>query len=329
MSKTRPSILILRLSSLGDIVLTTPLIQELRERYPESRIDLVIAREYESLVSVLPGLNDVHIYNKKTGLRGLRALRCELLKERYDYVLDLHNVLRTRILRRGLGKQISVIDKRTLKRWLLVRFKYNLLASAPDAIGRYFETAREVGVLDQGSGPQLAVRHDRDPKRIAIAPGARHWNKRWPVEYFQQLSKKLLDLGYQITFYGSIAEQPIIEKIRAGLPVGNHRSLAGDIDLTEAAHSIGKCSAAITNDSGLMHVAEAVGTPVISLFGPTVKQFGFAPRDTRSIILEVEGLYCRPCTAIGLDHCPEKHFRCMVEIEPERVVVSIKLLSKS
>ena len=325
MSKASPSILILRLSSLGDVVLTTPLIQELRKRYPESRIDLVIAREYESLVSVLPGLNDVHIYSKKTGLRGLRSLRRELLKERYDYVLDLHNVLRTRILRRALGKHTSVIDKRTLKRWLLVRFKYDLLGSAPDVIGRYFETARDLSVLDERRGPQLAVRHDRDPKRIAIAPGARHWNKRWPAEYYSQLCEELLDAGYNITFYGTLTEQALIEEIRKKLPAGNHRSLAGDIDLTEAAHSIGKCSVAITNDSGLMHVAEAVGTPVISLFGPTVKQFGFAPRDPRSIVLEVEGLYCRPCTAIGLDHCPEKHFRCMMEIEPERIIASIKL----
>ena len=319
MSKASPSILILRLSSLGDIVLATALIAALREHYPESQIDLVIAREYESLVPVLPGLSQVHTYNKKTGLRGLRALRRELMKERYDHVLDLHNVLRTRVLRRGLGRHIAVINKRTFKRWLLVRFKYDLLKSEPDVAGRYFETARGLGVHDEGKGPQLLARHERDPKRIAIAPGARHWNKRWPAEYYRQLTKQLLDVGYNITFYGSTAEQAVIDEIRSGLSAGAHRSLAGDIDLAEAAHSIAKCSVAITNDSGLMHVAEAVGTPIIALFGPTVKQFGFAPRDPRSIVLFVEGLYCRPCTAIGLDHCPEKHFRCMMDTRPEQV----------
>jgi lipopolysaccharide heptosyltransferase II len=325
LSEPKTSILILRLSSLGDIVLTTALITALRERYPESRIDLVIAREYESLVPVLPGLNQVHIYNKKTGLRGLRALRRELKKERYDYVLDLHNVLRTQVLRRGLGAHVAVVNKRTFKRWLLVRFKYDLLKSEQDVIGRYFETARGLDIHDEGKGPQLLAQHERDPKRIAIAPGARHWNKRWPAEYYRQLTKQLLDAGYNITFYGSKAEQGIIDEIRAGLPPGAHRSLAGDIDLAEAAHSIAKCAVAITNDSGLMHVAEAVGTPVVAIFGPTVKQFGFAPRDPRSVVLEVEGLYCRPCTAIGLDHCPEKHFRCMVGIRPEVLVASMNL----
>src|SRR5207253_5692790 len=118
-------------------------------------------------------------------------------------------------------------------------------------------------------------------------------------------------------------EVPLIEEIRKALRDDFHRSLAGDIDLTETAHSISKCSVAITNDSGLMHVAEAVGTPVVSIFGPTVKQFGFTPRSEKSIVLEVEGLYCRPCTAIGLDHCPEKHFRCMQEISTHVVLEKI------
>ncbi len=242
------------------------------------------------------------------------------MKEKYDYVLDLHSVLRTRILRRGLGKHVAVIDKRTFKRWLLVKFKYDLLKGEPDVIGRYFEVAERLGVRDDGRGPILRASHVRDPKRIAIAPGARHWNKRWPVEHFQELSHLLLARGFEIVFYGSLAESELIEHIRKGLPAGTHRSLAGETDLTETAHSFAKCSAAITNDSGLLHIAEAVGTPVIALFGPTVQQFGFAPRTANAIILEVEGLYCRPCTAIGRGDCPEKHFRCMSEIGAELVM---------
>jgi lipopolysaccharide heptosyltransferase II len=321
-SVTSPKILLLRLSSLGDIVLTTALITALRERYPESRIDLVIASEYESIVSVLPDVSRVHVFNKSTGLKGLRALRRSLKNERYDYVLDLHNVLRTRILRRGLGKHISVIDKRTFRRWMLVRFKRDFLKVAPDVIGRYFETAKALKVVDDGRPPKLKATHERNPKRIAVAPGARHWNKRWPAEYYRDLAQTLLDKGYEVVFYGSRADVETIEQIRNGL-TGNHRSLADETTITEAAHSLAKCAAAITNDSGLMHIAQAVGTPVVTLFGPTVQRFGFAPRTANSVVLEVKGLYCRPCTAIGLDHCPEKHFRCMREITPEQVLVTL------
>ncbi len=318
-----PKILILRLSSLGDIVLTTPLLVALREKYPESRIDLVIASEYETLAQVLPAVSRVHVFNKRSGFSGLLALRNQLREEKYDYVLDVHDVLRTKILRQGLGKHVSVIDKRTFKRWLLVKFKYDLLKGEPDVIGRYFEAAKKLGITDDGRAPTLKATHVRDPKRIAIAPSARHWNKRWPVEHFQRLGNTLLEKGYELTFYGSRAEIALIEEIRKGLHNGKHRSLAGELDLTDAAHSLAKCSAAITNDSGLLHVAEAVGTPVVALFGPTVKQFGFAPRAASAVVLEVEGLYCRPCTAIGSSECPEKHFRCMREVGPEQVVVAL------
>jgi lipopolysaccharide heptosyltransferase II len=266
----------------------------------------------------------VHIFNKRSGMAGLRAMRSVLLKEQYDYALDLHNVLRTRLLRRGLAKHVAVINKRTFKRWLLVRFKRDLLKDALDIIGRYFETATALGVTDDSRVPMLNAKHKRDPKRIAIAPGARHWNKRWPTEHYREVAQALLNKGNEVVFYGSSGDIATIEEIRKGL-TGNHRSLADETTITEAAHSLAKCSIAITNDSGLMHVAQAVGTPVIALFGPTVTQFGFAPRAPFSVVLEVEGLYCRPCTAIGLDHCPEGHFRCMKEISPSEVLNAVRV----
>ncbi|MDP4242468.1 MAG: glycosyltransferase family 9 protein [Bacteroidota bacterium] len=319
---SQPSILILRLSSLGDIVLTTPLVRALRERYPDSRIDFVIAKEYESLTPLFSGISQVHVFDKSTGLRGLWKLRQLLKRESFNFVLDIHNVLRTQILRRGIARKTYVVKKRTLKRWLLVRFKHDTLQGEPDIIGRYFEVAKALGVEDDGTGPQLQVSVSRIPTRIAIAPGARHWNKRWPTEYFQAVAASLIEWGYQIVFHGSAAERESIEGIRSGLPEGS-LSYAGELSLLEVARSLATCAVAITNDSGLMHLAVAVGTPVVAPFGPTVRQFGFAPRDPKSVVLEIDGLYCRPCTAIGLDHCPEKHFRCMREIEPERVLASV------
>jgi lipopolysaccharide heptosyltransferase II len=325
-STQAPSILLLRLSSLGDIVLTTPLIAALREQYPTSRIELVISKEYESLIPAIQGLSNVHVFDKSTGVEGLRALRQKLIKEEFDHVLDLHNVHRTRILRKGLGKHIAIINKRTLKRWLLVKSKIDRLKNEPDVIGRYFETAASLGIKDSEAGPKLHVNSMRENTRIAIAPGSRHWNKRWPAPHFAIVASELIARGYHIDLHGSSEDSRITKEIAKDLPAEHVTDFAGKLNLLEATEKISEATLIISNDSGLAHIAEAVGTKVIAVFGPTVKQFGFAPRSADAIVLEVEGLYCRPCTAIGLDHCPEKHFRCMKEIEPDRVLHQLELM---
>jgi ADP-heptose:LPS heptosyltransferase len=325
LSSEAPSILLIRLSSLGDIVLTTSLIATLRERYPSGKIELVISKEYESLIPSISGLTHVHVFDKSSGISGLQELRRKLRTEQFDHVLDLHNVLRTKMLRRGLGKTVIVINKRTFLRWLLVKFKIDRLINEPDVIGRYFETAASLGVKDSGAGPTFHIHAAHDSKRIAIAPGSRHWNKRWPAEYFATVAKRLIENGYHIDIHGSEADRSIADGIVEALPMGTFNNYTGKLNLTEVASTVAEAGAIITNDSGLMHVAEAVGTKVIAIFGPTVKQFGFAPRNPNAVVLEVTGLYCRPCTAIGLDHCPEKHFRCMTEIKPEKVLHELKL----
>jgi heptosyltransferase-2 len=201
-----------------------------------------------------------------------------------------------------------------------VKFKLDRLQTEPDVIGRYFETAKVLEVKDSGKSPSLNVRGQRDPKRIVIAPGARHWNKRWPANYFASVAKSLIDKGYHIDLHGSENDEEICNAISQQLQPDWCVNFAGKLSMADAAGEIARASAIITNDSGLMHVAEAVGTRIVSVFGPTVRQFGFAPRSANAVVMEVQGLYCRPCTAIGLDHCPEKHFRCMMEIEPEQVL---------
>ncbi len=323
------SILLLRLSSLGDLVLTTPLIAALRERYPASTIEMVIAKEYELLIPTIQGLTRIHVYDKSTGIAGLRMLRQKLKEEKFQHVLDLHNVHRTRILRRGLSKSIQVMNKRTFQRWMLVKFKINRLKNCPDVIGRYFETASFLGVTDIGAGPILAVKNVREKNRIAIAPGARHWNKRWPAQHFAKVASELIARGYHIDLHGSSEDSMITKEIARNLPAEHYTDFAGQLNLREVAEKISEASIVISNDSGLAHVAEAVGTKVIAIFGSTVTQFGFAPRSAYAIVMEVEGLYCRPCTAIGLDHCPEKHFRCMKEIEPNRMLHKLELMTSN
>jgi ADP-heptose:LPS heptosyltransferase len=311
-------LLLIRLSSLGDILLTTPLLEALRTKYPDAQIDMVVSSEYAPLAPLLPGKPSVHVFNKSEGLIGLMHLRKEMQSEGYDAVLDLHNNLRSRVLRRGLGRHTFVIRKRTMKRWLLVRYKMNTLRDEPDVIGRYFEAAHPLGVRDVGAGARLVNPKPVKERAIAMAPGARHLTKRWPARYYIMLGKELVAQGYEVRLFGSVAERELCESICDEIDSGRCTNYAGELSLSATALEIAKCERAVTNDSGLMHVATAVGTPTVAIFGPTVREFGFVPRANIEIA-EVRGLYCRPCTAHGSERCPEGHFRCMLEIEPVQI----------
>lgn len=319
------AIAILRLSSLGDIVLTSPLVDALRHKYHDARIDFVVKKEYAELAERLPGVSHVISIDTSNGIEGLRKLKHQLRKNEYDIVLDLHNNTRTIYLRSGLAPYVSVIKKRSYKRLLLVRKKIDFLENVPDVIGRYFETAFDLGVPDDGKAPRLVKKlhfaSTQDIFRVALCPGSKHWNKQWPTEYWQRLAQELAEVNVMLEFYGSKSEQPIVNEILKAIPSTSQvKDFTGVLPLPKVIDYMARCRIAITNDSGLMHIANAVGIPTISFFGPTVKAFGFAPRAETAQILEVEGLYCRPCTTIGRNDCPEKHFRCMRELTPESVL---------
>jgi heptosyltransferase-2 len=250
--------------------------------------------------------------------------RRKISEAEYDAIIDLHSNFRSRKLTRGL-RNVSRVDKRTLRRWLMVKTKRNWMSDQPDVIGRYFEAAgRLLEIRDDGAAPILLEQSGDRNQSIAICPGSKHWNKQWPVEYYIELAKALSAKDYTIELFGSKQDQDVCGQIAEAIPGALDH--AGELSLAELPQALSKCSLAITNDSGLMHIASAVGIPTLSFFGPTVKEFGFAPRSAKAKLLEIEGLYCRPCTKIGLDHCPEKHFRCMREITPEQALVTIEPL---
>ncbi|HET6513169.1 MAG TPA: glycosyltransferase family 9 protein [Candidatus Kapabacteria bacterium] len=312
-------ILFIRLSSLGDIVLTAPVIAAARARYPEARIDFCTKAEYVGIVKLLPGLDNIIEVQKEV----MNEARNEIASNEYDAIIDLHNNIRSRELTRGL-KKLSRVNKRTMRRWLMVKTKRNWMRGQPDVIGRYFEAAsRLLEIKDDGQAPHLPALTINE-KRVAICPGSKHWNKKWPIEYYIAVAQYLQSRGYQIELFGSSEDRDVCAEIRQAVP--NAIDHAGEFSLEELPAAIAQFEFAITNDSGLMHLASAVRVPTLSFFGPTVRAFGFAPRSSQATILENKGLYCRPCTRIGLDRCPEKHFRCMREITPDKAIVQIETL---
>lgn len=304
-------ILIIRLSSLGDVILTEPLCRALRGKYPDAQIDFLVKKEFAEVVSLFGSISNVLISNEYEP------------QGDYDIVLDLHNVLRSMRIRRNFGGKVYVVHKRTFKRWLLVKFKINLLKNTPDVIGRYFEKAKELGIVDSGNAPRIDLPNITKQNRAAICPGAKHWNKRWLPERYAEVAKELATQGYEVEIHGSASESSIAEEVISKAGVANISNECGKYSLTELAQRLGECEVAITNDSGLMHLANAVGTSTISIYGPTVREFGFYPRSKNALIIENLGLSCRPCTTIGSDTCPKGHFECMKGVTSEMILKSL------
>ena len=309
-------ILIIRLSSLGDILLTTPVIRALKMKYPSAQIHFAVRKDFEDAVHFNPYLDRIILYDKNNPLFARR----ELMHIGYDLIIDLQNNSRSRALSRNLTAVVHRFHKPTFKKLLLVWTKINLLKDFKTISERYAESA---AVKLDGKGLELSIpgevfsRLEDGRKYIGFCPGARHFTKRWPPEYFIELGNSLTKLGYTIVIFGGADEAETCGKINSG--IGGSINLQNDNRLLQLAADMKTCTAIVANDSGLMHVAAAVGVPVIAVFGSTVKELGFAPFGVENLVLENKSLSCRPCSHIGKAKCPKKHFKCMMDLTPQIV----------
>jgi heptosyltransferase-2 len=316
-------ILIIRLSSLGDILLTTPLIRTLKNCNPKLQIDFILREEYEELLKNNSYINKIYKYTNHKFEK--QSIFNSLLDEEYDLTIDLQNNIRSKELVRLLKCDKLKFRKNNFKKFLLVRFKINKLKSTPPIPVRYFNVLNN-STLDEG-GLDFFTDNDinsnlRDADNfIGLCPGAKHFTKQWPKEYFIELGNKLEYEGYKVVLFGGVKEvktcNEIEEKLQNALNLCNTSILQLGADMK-------MCKAIYTNDSGLMHLASAVKVPVISFFGSTVKEFGFFPYNAKSVVLENKKLSCRPCTHIGRSACPKVHFNCMKQITPDNAFQALK-----
>jgi heptosyltransferase-2 len=334
--------LIIRFSSVGDIVLSSLLVRTLRHRFPQIHIDFLLKSEYADLVRHNPHVHKVIEFPSGGSISELTQLHHAIRRERYDLIIDIHDSIRSRLLSLGTGRSVRV-DKRKVARWLLVNFKRDMYATfggAPSVAERYLETVRPFGVQDDGGGLEVhvppetqervesALRERGVPpgsRAIGICPSAKHANKMWLKERFAETATALAQRhDAPVIIFGSAEEavrcDEIAAMVEAASPATRVLSLAGSLSLLETAAAMDHCSIVVTNDSGLMHIAAARKRKVVALFGPTVRQFGFFPFGTTSTVVEHPMLSCRPCTHIGLPNCPRGHFRCMRELESETVL---------
>jgi len=325
----KKSILIIRLSSLGDILLTTPLLRSVKNKYPDIKIDFILKEQFKELLQFNPYVS--RIFEYKTGKGENKALFDTLKANSYDLVIDLQNNFRSFKIRRIVNARALKFRKKSLSKFLLVKFKYNRLSSAGPIPKRYAEVLGGFNLDNEGLDfflPHSTVSKLGDfNKYVGFAPGSRHFTKMWPKQYFIELGNLLMKNGYLVVLFGGKSDVQIcyelFEKIRGSV------NLCNEDKIFDTATDMKKCRAVVCNDSGLMHIACSLGIPVLALFGSTVKEFGFAPYKCKGSLLENTGLYCRPCTHIGRESCPENHFRCMMEIKPQAAFNKLKSILKA
>lgn len=346
-------ILIIRLSAIGDILLATPLLRALRQKHPQAKLDFVVKANFAAVLRHHPEIDHLYALDPVGGWAELRSLGKRLQHEHYDVVLDIHKNFRSRYLAYAAkSRRVLRHRKHVWRRWLFVKTKINFMREIPPIYRRYLAAAAPLEIIATpapGSGRWLELfwsdNEEQEAERalagnnwqshvplIGLAPGAGYFTKRWPPEYFGELAAQFLRSGNQVVVLGGPQDVGLAKIVAKS--AGSAQKLSADadqmrtrfIDLTGAlsllasAAVIKRCQLLVANDSGLMHVAEAVGTPLIAIFGSTTRELGFFPQLATSRVVENRDLACRPCSHLGYRQCPRGHFRCMREILPAEVL---------
>lgn len=333
-----PNILLVRFSAIGDILLLTPLVRALRRRHPGARITVVTRAAFAPLLTHNPHLTAVVGWDPLTPLAELgRGLK---LRD-FTHRLDLHGSLRSHALRRSIGGRWTTYPKHRVARTILIHTRRDLYRDRRPVVERYFDAARELDVQpDAGSLEVFLSRAELDGAQtflssrglgharqlIAIAPGAAHFTKRWPPHHWVALVRQLVEAGNDVVALGGPDDLGIAE-VAAAAGEEHATSAAGAFDLLGSAALLKRARALVSGDTGLMHLATAVETPVVALFGPTVEQFGFFPYHAKASVLQRE-LGCRPCSSHGGPACPLKHHRCMQDLQPSDVLEALRRLPR-
>jgi heptosyltransferase-2 len=333
-----PDILIVRFSAIGDILLMTPLLRALRRRHADARITVVTRAAFAPLLAHNPRVTEVIAWDEKQSLADLGR---QLKGRGFSHQMDLHGGLRSLALRRLVGGRWTTYPKHRTARAVLIRTKKAVYRDLRPVAERYFDAAGDLDVAPDESSlemflPRPAIHaaeqflapHGIGSIRqlIAVAPGAAHFTKRWPVHHWTALVRRLVENGNDVVVVGGPEDRDLAATVALA---GGDRALsaAGSFDLPGSAAVLKRARALVSGDTGVMHMATAVGTPVLALFGPTVEAFGFLPYHAKATVLQRD-LYCRPCSAHGGAKCPEVHHRCLQDLMPEDVLDALRKLPR-
>ncbi len=321
-------ILLIRFSSIGDIIITTPVVKSLRQRFPQARIDYLTKQEFVPLLENCPDIDQTLGYDKSKTT--LRTLKRRLKAEKYDLLIDLHNSLRSRYLRCGVASQKRVYAKPYFRRWLLTKFGLNFLRKAKPIYQRYYDACAGLDLLEHPAyfisfspSDALSVQeYSRGVKPVLVSLSAAHFTKKWSLGKFAQLISKLPSKN--IILLGGAKEVEDAGKLKELCSnSADIKDLSGKLDLLQTAALMKKSALLLCHDSGLLHLAQSQNLACVAIFGCTTQELGFFPIKENCRVVQVD-LSCRPCTAKGLSACPRGHFRCMQSITAEMVMTKIE-----
>lgn len=317
--------LVIRFSSIGDIVLTTPVVRCLKNQVPGAVIHYLTKKSFGSILESNPYIDRLHYLEED-----MKGLLSQLKDQHFDYIIDLHNNLRTMQVKRALKVRSHTFEKLNVQKWLITNFKWNLL---PDVhiVDRYLKTVSSFGVVNDGEGldyfipDKQALVYKQLPDSfqrgyVGIVTGAAHATKKIP---FNKLSEICKALEFPIVLLGGKEDRETGERLALTDPLKIFNA-CGMYSLNESAGLVKQARVILSPDTGLMHIAAAFKKPIVAVWGNTIPQFGMYPYARKIsapfVNMEVPALTCRPCSKIGYDACPKKHFRCMAEQDAAAIV---------
>lgn len=329
---------------LGDAVLTLPLLKALKDRYPGAEIHYYVRSGLESLFAGQPEITAVHGFDKRGAQKSLNSavrLGWEIGQEGFDLWISAHTSFRSALVSASTGVKHRIgydspwFNKLTYKETVSRRF------DELEEVERLFELVKPLGITPPAPKTELILaesaradakkywdEHFGDSPVLGIHPGSTWPTKCWPTRYFSEIVSRAAKHGAQVIIFAGPDEKAVAEEVLTQADLTEHAdrvtNLAGKLSLPQLAAYLGELDAYLTNDSGPMHLAWAQDTPLVALFGPTVKKLGFFPRGENSTVMEIP-LDCRPCGLHGPRRCPKDHHDCMNKLTPDMVWEALRL----
>lgn len=321
-----PKILLIRFSSIGDIVLTSPVIRCVKAQLG-AEVHFLTKKSFQKLLVAHPQVDKIYTIEQQ-----VKEVLPQLQAEQYDYIIDLHKNLRSMQVRWGLKGKYFTFDKLNFQKWLLIKFHLNRLPKI-HIVDRYMASVKKIGVSYDGQGLDYYIPPEEELTLkdffstafyaacstagfLVFAIGAAHATKRLP---FEKIVTVCLEASLPIVLVGGPGEQEVGLKIVSR--VGETKAIlntCGQLSLHQSASLVRQANMVVSHDTGMMHIAAAFKKPIISVWGNTVPEFGMYPFYPEGMdknkTVEVKGLPCRPCSKIGSEECPKGHFKCMKEI---------------